>query len=98
MRFWRRTATPYISGQDGSRAIHGFGLASQFYFGKSLEDLDLHQIALLVGMIKGPSLYDPRKNPERAKERRALVLDVMVEQNLIPGPRMRWSPRRWRWM
>jgi len=70
-------------GQDGSRAIHGFGLASQFYFGRSLEDLDLHQIALLVGMIKGPSLYDPRKNLDRAKERRALVLDVMVEQNLI---------------
>lgn len=70
-------------GQDGSRAIHGFGLASQFYFGAALEDLDLHQIALLIGIVKGPSLYDPRKHPERAKERRALVLDVMVEQNLI---------------
>ncbi|MDS4021742.1 MAG: penicillin-binding protein 1B [Candidatus Competibacter sp.] len=70
-------------GQDGSRAIHGFGLASLFYFGKSLDDLDLHQLALLVGMIKGPSLYDPRKHPDRAMERRALVLDVMVEQNLI---------------
>lgn len=70
-------------GQDGSRAIHGFGLASQFYFGEPLEELDLNQIALLVGMIKGPSLYDPRKYPERAIERRALVLDVMAEQNLI---------------
>jgi penicillin-binding protein 1B len=70
-------------GQDGSRAIHGFGLASQFYFGKSLEELDLHQIALLVGMVKGPSLYDPRKHPDQAKERRTLVLEVMAEQNLI---------------
>ncbi len=70
-------------GQDGSRAIHGFGLASQFFFGEPLEDLDLHQIALLVGMIKGPSYYDPRRHPDRAKERRALVLDVMIEQNLI---------------
>ncbi|MFZ4791211.1 MAG: penicillin-binding protein 1B [Candidatus Competibacteraceae bacterium] len=70
-------------GQDGSRAIHGFGLASQFYFGKALEDLDLHQLALLIGMVKGPSLYEPRKNPDRAKERRSLVLEVMVEQNLI---------------
>lgn len=70
-------------GQDGSRAIHGFGLASQFYFGQNVEELDLHQIALLVGMIKGPSLYDPRKYPERALERRSLVLDVMAEQNLI---------------
>ncbi|HRD65311.1 MAG TPA: penicillin-binding protein 1B [Candidatus Competibacter sp.] len=70
-------------GQDGSRAIHGFGLASQFYFGLPLEELDLHQVALLVGIIKGPSVYEPRRHPERAKERRALVLDVMVEQNLI---------------
>ncbi len=70
-------------GQDGSRAIHGFGLASQFYFGEPLEELDLHQIALLVGMIKGPSLYDPRKHPEQAKERRTLVLEIMAEQNLI---------------
>ncbi len=70
-------------GQDGSRAIHGFGLASQFFFGKALEDLDLHQLALLVGMVKGPSLYDPRKHPDKARERRALVLDVMAEQNLI---------------
>lgn len=70
-------------GQDGSRAIHGFGLASQFYFGKPLEELDLHQLALLVGIIKGPSVYDPRKHPEPAKERRSLVLDIMAEQNLI---------------
>ncbi len=70
-------------GQDGSRAIHGFGLASQFYFDSALEDLDLHQIALLVGIVKGPSIYDPRKHPDRAKERRALVLDVMVELNLV---------------
>ena len=70
-------------GQDGSRAIHGFGLASQFYFGVPLEDLELHQIALLVAIVKGPSQYDPRKHPDRAKERRSLVLDVMVEQNLI---------------
>ncbi|MCP5197485.1 MAG: penicillin-binding protein 1B [Gammaproteobacteria bacterium] len=70
-------------GQDGSRAIHGFGLASQFYFGKPLEELDLHQIALLVGMIKGPSLYDPRRHPDQAKKRRALVLEIMAEQNLV---------------
>jgi len=70
-------------GQDGGRAIHGFGLASQFYFNKSLEELDLHQVALLVAIIKGPSLYDPRRHPDRALERRVLILDVMVEQNLI---------------
>jgi penicillin-binding protein 1B len=70
-------------GQDGDRAIHGLGLASDFYFGRPLQELDLHHIATLVGLIKGPSLYDPRRRPERAEQRRALVLDVMVEQGLI---------------
>ncbi|MEZ5590344.1 MAG: penicillin-binding protein 1B [Gammaproteobacteria bacterium] len=70
-------------GQDGSRSIHGFGLASRFYFDRTLNELDLHHIALLVGIIKGPSKYDPRRNSELALERRGVVLDIMVEQNLI---------------
>ena len=72
-------------GQDGSRAIHGLGLASRFYFDRDLAELDLPHIALLIGLINGPSKNDPRRNPEQALERRALVLDVMVEQQLI-GP------------
>ena len=55
-------------GQDGQRAVHGFGLASQFFFGQPLSELKLHQVALLVGMVKGPSYYNPRPNPERAHE------------------------------
>jgi len=70
-------------GQDGNRAIHGLGLASRFYFDRPLGDLDLHHIALLVGLVRGPSYYDPRRHPERAKQRRALVLDVMAAQALI---------------
>jgi penicillin-binding protein 1B len=70
-------------GQDGNRAIHGLGLASRFYFDRDLAELDLHHLALLIGLINGPSKYDPRRHPELAKERRALVLDVMVEQQLI---------------
>ncbi len=70
-------------GQDGNRAIHGLGLASWFYFGRPLAELNLHHVALLVGLVKGPSLYDPRRHPQRATERRALVLDVMVAQGLI---------------
>ncbi|WP_206215917.1 transglycosylase domain-containing protein, partial [Pseudomonas viridiflava] len=62
-------------GQDGQRAVHGFGLASQFFFGQPLSELKLHQVALLVGMVKGPFYYNPRRNPERALERRNLVLD-----------------------
>jgi len=70
-------------GQAGTRSINGFGLASQFYFGESLKDLDVHQIALLVGMVKGPSYYNPRRHPERATQRRNLVISEMEEAGLI---------------
>src|SRR5882724_3829508 len=61
-------------GQDRDRAIHGVGLASLYYFGKTVEHLTLAESALLVGMVKGPTFYDPFRNPERALERRNLVL------------------------
>ena len=70
-------------GQDGPRAIHGFALASLHYFDTPLETLGLHQQALLIAMIRGPSLYNPRRNPERALERRNLVLRVMAEGRAI---------------
>jgi penicillin-binding protein 1B len=70
-------------GQDASRAIHGFGLASYFYFDRPLGRLEPQQIATLVGMVKGPSVYDPRKHPELALKRRNVVLQVMVSQNVI---------------
>ncbi len=70
-------------GQDGGSAVHGFGLASEFYFGESLKNLTLPQMATLVALVRGPSLYDPRKNPERALERRNLVLDSMLEEGYL---------------
>ena len=70
-------------GQDASRAIHGFGLASYFYFDRPLDRLELQEIATLVGMVKGPGVYDPRKNPELALKRRNVVLQEMVSQNVI---------------
>ena len=70
-------------GQDGKRAIHGFGLASQFYFGKPLAELDLPEIALMVAIVRGPSYYDPRRHAERALERRNLVLRVLAEQGVV---------------
>ncbi|MFT5063824.1 MAG: penicillin-binding protein 1B [Gammaproteobacteria bacterium] len=70
-------------GQDGSRAIHGFGLAAYFYFGKPASELSLDEQALLVGMVKGPSYYNPRRNTEKATARRDLVLDVLVREEVI---------------
>ena len=70
-------------GQDGNRAIHGVGLASQFYFGKPLQELTLPEAALLVGMVKGPGYYDPRRHPERARERRDLVLAEMTKLDML---------------
>jgi penicillin-binding protein 1B len=70
-------------GQDGRRAVHGFGLASQFYFGKPLSELNLQEVALMVAIVRGPSYYDPRRHPERALERRNLVLKVLAEQEVV---------------
>lgn len=70
-------------GQDGRRAVHGFGLASRFYFGRPLDELELPQIALLVGMVRGPSYYDPRAHPARARARRDLVLARLAALGVI---------------
>ncbi|XLX39522.1 penicillin-binding protein 1B [Ectopseudomonas mendocina] len=70
-------------GQDGQRAVHGFGLASQYFFSQPVSELKLEQVALLVGMVKGPTYFNPRRNPERALARRNLVLDLLAEQGSI---------------
>jgi penicillin-binding protein 1B len=70
-------------GQDRNRAIHGVGLAAHFYFGKPVGQLTLAESALLVGMVKGPSYYDPHRHRERALERRNLVLAEMRKLEFI---------------
>jgi penicillin-binding protein 1B len=81
--------TAYINeiqlGQDGDRAIRGFGLGSQFYFGKPLAELDVAQVATLVAVARGPSYYDPRRHPDRALKRRNVVLGLMADQKIIPA-------------
>ena len=70
-------------GQQGDQAVHGFAAASEFYFGRRLEDLRPQEIALLVGMVKGPSYYDPRRAPDRALTRRNLVLQEFANTGLL---------------
>lgn len=70
-------------GQDGNRAIHGVGMAARFYFNRPLEELKLSQLALLVSLVRGASLYNPRKHSSRALARRNLVLNIMAEQSKI---------------
>lgn len=70
-------------GQDGQRAIHGFGLASKYFFNKDINDLNLHEIAMLVALVREPGSADPRKHPEHALRRRNLILRIMQEQGLI---------------
>ena len=70
-------------GQEGRRAVHGFGLASWFYFGRRLDELDLAEAALLIGLARGASAYNPWRQPERARRRRDLVLDVMAARGVV---------------
>lgn len=70
-------------GQRGSQAIHGVASGAEFWFGRGLDSLSTEQIALLIGLVKGPSYYDPRRHPQRALERRNVALAVLHETGLI---------------
>lgn len=70
-------------GQSGPRGIHGFGLAAKHYFNRPLKNLQPQQIALLVATVKGASYYNPWRYPERAMQRRNVVLQLMADNQLI---------------
>ena len=72
-------------GQQGAHAIHGFGRAARHWFGRGLADLDLDEMALLAGLVRGPSYYDPRRHPERAMQRRNRIIDRLEAQG-VAGP------------
>lgn len=70
-------------GQQGNQAVHGFAAGGEFFFGRRLEDLRPQEIALLIGLVKGPSYYDPRRYPDRALSRRNLVLQQFHDTGLM---------------
>ena len=70
-------------GQHGGQAVHGFAAAAEFWFGRDIKSLGPADIALLVGLVRGPSWYDPRRHPERALERRNTVLRQFHYTGLI---------------
>ncbi|WP_420632828.1 transglycosylase domain-containing protein [Candidatus Palauibacter sp.] len=88
----RRLLESYMNhiylGQDGGTAIHGFGRAAQFFFDRDITELTLGQSALLVGIIRGPSMYAPHRHPERARARRDVVLRQMYALGHIDGDRL----------
>jgi penicillin-binding protein 1B len=81
-------------GQDGKRAIHGFAMAGRFYFGRKIDELSAQQIALLVGLAKGASHYNPRKHSERAKARRDKILRDMADEGLLTAATAQWLQQK----
>ena len=79
-------------GQQGNRAIHGFALAARYYFGRPLEELSLDELATLAGLSRGASYYNPLRYPERATERRNVVLTRMHDQGFISA--QQWDEAR----
>ena len=74
--------TVYLA-QQGSMAVHGFSGASQFYFGKKVEDLDLREMATLVALLKGPSYYNPVRHPDRLNKRVDMILSMQNKYKKI---------------
>ena len=70
-------------GQVGNRAIHGFSLASRYFYGRPLAEIELDQLALLVAINNGPSRYNPLRRPDLSMKRRNLVLKTMHEEGHI---------------
>lgn len=83
----RRILEAYLNqvylGQQGGQAIHGVAAAAEFWFGRDVRALRTQEIALLIGLIQGPSYHDPRRYPERAIRRRNLVIDAFAETGLV---------------
>ena len=75
----------YLNGIYFGHGVYGVEGAARFYFSKHIWELSLDEQALLVGLIRGPELYSPYRYPDRAIERRNLVLEVLLGQGVLSG-------------
>jgi penicillin-binding protein 1A len=73
----------YLNSAYLGRGSWGVEMAAQSYFGKSAKNLTLAEGAMLAGLLKGPSFFNPDRHPERAKERLAYVLGRMQDDGVI---------------
>lgn len=69
--------------QSGEREIHGIAMASLFYFGRQPHELNTAQISSIIALLKAPSTYNPRRNPNKALKRRNLVLGILKKDKII---------------
>ncbi|MDX2029077.1 MAG: PBP1A family penicillin-binding protein [Blastocatellia bacterium] len=81
-------------GQRGGFSLNGFGEAARAYFGKDISHLELHESALLAGIIRSPNYYSPYSHEDRARDRRNKVLDIMVEADRITRDQAEVARRR----
>lgn len=81
-------------GQNGKQAVHGFGLASWYYFDRPLNEIGVAELSTLVAMIKGPSRYNPRRYPERVIGRRDLILRLLYENEHINSDQYQYYVQR----
>ncbi|HUF75970.1 MAG TPA: transglycosylase domain-containing protein, partial [Longimicrobiales bacterium] len=75
--------TLYLNSIYLGNGLYGVERASHYYFGVGVAELDLAQIATLVGMTRSPEYYDPRDHPERARAVRDLVLPMLVQAGVV---------------
>ncbi|NDG83411.1 MAG: hypothetical protein EBX52_00045 [Proteobacteria bacterium] len=85
-QIFERYLNEVFLGQIGSYEVRGFAEGAKYFFGKKVTDLNTGEIALLVGLIKGPAFYSPYRHLERAKIRQRYVLERMLETGKIGNP------------
>jgi len=70
-------------GQSRGKEVHGFALAAHLYFARPIQDLRIDQLAMLVGLVKGPGYYNPWRHPQRVKNRRNIVLKLLEQEHIL---------------